>query len=128
MQAQEAALTGESTGVTKGVDSVSETAGIGERSCMVFSGTYALRGSGRAVVIATGDNAEIGRVNAMMMSLNVSKAPLLIQLAKLGKLLAVLAIVLGVLTIIIAVAGSLSALNMIVKEYVVATLVCSTRF
>jgi P-type E1-E2 ATPase len=58
----EAALTGESEAVLKGVETLKEPAPLGERVNMLFSGTAVARGRGRAVVTATGMATEIGHV------------------------------------------------------------------
>src|SRR3546814_4724157 len=54
LQVAEAALTGESLPVSKGVTAIPEEKGLGDRRNMVFSGTAATYGRGRAVVTATG--------------------------------------------------------------------------
>lgn len=58
LQASEASLTGESLPVSKDVMPLEEEAGLGDRSNMVFSGTAATYGRGRAVVTATGMQTE----------------------------------------------------------------------
>src|SRR6187431_904156 len=54
LQAAEAALTGESLPVAKTVASIDANAPLGDRHNMVFSGTAATFGHGRAIVTATG--------------------------------------------------------------------------
>jgi len=54
LQAAEAALTGESVPVAKDTRPIDEEAGLGDRHNMVFNGTAATYGHGRAVVVATG--------------------------------------------------------------------------
>src|SRR3546814_12026574 len=62
LQVAEAALTGESLPVSKGVTAIPEEKGLGDRRNMVFSGTAATYGRGRAVVPATGMQTQMGRI------------------------------------------------------------------
>ncbi len=59
----EALLTGESIEVLKDATiEVDETAPLGDRRNMVFKGTYILAGLGKGVVVATGPDTEIGKI------------------------------------------------------------------
>jgi Ca2+-transporting ATPase len=53
-------LTGESLPVEKETAHITDEASPGDRSNMVFSGTAATYGRGRAVVTATGMHTEVG--------------------------------------------------------------------
>jgi len=66
LQTAEAALTGESLPVSKDTVAVSGETGLGDRRNMVFSGTVATYGHGRAVVTATGMNTEMGRIAGLL--------------------------------------------------------------
>jgi P-type Ca2+ transporter type 2C len=63
LQTAEAPLTGESMPVSKDTAVVSEDAGLGDRHNMVFSGTAATYGRGKAVVTATGMETD-GRISS----------------------------------------------------------------
>src|SRR5690606_281663 len=62
LRVSEAALTGESTAVSKDNRPIEAEVGIADRSNMLFSGTAVAAGRGRAVVTATGGQTEIGRI------------------------------------------------------------------
>ena len=63
----ESLLTGESKPVMKRADIVIEPdAPVADRINMVFSGTYIVRGSGKAVVVATGMATEVGHIAQMI--------------------------------------------------------------
>ncbi len=63
----ESLLTGESKPVMKKADVVLEPdTPVADRINMVFSGTYIVRGSGKAVVVATGMATEVGRIAQMI--------------------------------------------------------------
>ncbi len=63
MQIDEAALTGESEPVRKFEDALpQENIPISDQKNMLFRGTNILRGGGKALVVATGENTEIGKI------------------------------------------------------------------
>ena len=69
LQTAEAALTGESLPVAKDIAPVAGEAGLGDRHNMIFSGTAATYGRGKAVVTATGMQTEMGRIAGMLKTL-----------------------------------------------------------
>ena len=95
----EAALTGESLPVSKGVAPMSEDAGLGDRHNMVFSGTAATYGRGRAVVVATGMRTEMGRIAGMLRQVPDEKTPLQAELDHVGKTLGIVVVVIAVVMI-----------------------------
>ena len=97
LQTAEAALTGESLPVSKDTDVIAEETGLGDRHNMIFSGTAATYGHGRAVVTATGMQTEMGRIAGLLKETTEEATPLQKELDHVGR-------VLGVLVIIIAVA------------------------
>ena len=60
LQTAEATLTGESLPVSKETLPIREEVGLGDRDNMIFSGTAATYGRGRAVVVATGMQTQMG--------------------------------------------------------------------
>jgi Ca2+-transporting ATPase len=101
----EAALTGESMPVEKDAALVlaSDTP-LADRRNMVWKGTIAVAGAGRAVVTATGAGTEIGRVGALASGIREERTPLERKLDVLGRHLAWLAVVVGA---VIAALGAL---------------------
>ncbi len=81
---EEAALTGESLPVAKRSDAVSREAPLGDRISMAFSGTLVLQGTATGVVVATGGNTELGRINALLNQTRQLETPLTRQLAKVS--------------------------------------------
>lgn len=92
----ESALTGESLPVKKAVSTLSASKRLYERDNMVFSGTYILSGSGRAMVTSTGPHTELGAIAKLAIRPG-PKSPMQQKIdaivAKLIKVLAVLALV-----------------------------------
>ncbi|TVS16630.1 MAG: HAD family hydrolase [Gammaproteobacteria bacterium] len=98
LQAQEAALTGESEAVHKQVEPVDEDAGVGDRHCMLFSGTLLTTGRGKGVVVASGDATEIGRISGMLSSIPSLKTPLLERMDDFTRVLSMGIIALAAVT------------------------------
>ena len=95
LQASEASLTGESLPVHKDVRPIEEEVGLGDRSNMVFSGTAATYGRGRAVVTATGMQTELGKVAGLLRRTEDEATPLQKELDRTGKLLGAIVIVIA---------------------------------
>jgi len=89
LQVQEAALTGESVPVEKRTEALEGgDLAIGDRRNMVYAGTAATYGRGRAVVVATGMASEFGRIARMLETVETGRTPLQANLDRLGHLLA----------------------------------------
>lgn len=84
LRTEEAALTGESVPVDKSTDPVAAKATVGDREDMAFSGTLVSSGRGTGVVVATGSETEIGRINQMMAAVSPLETPLLRQIKQFG--------------------------------------------
>ncbi|MCG8383695.1 MAG: cation-transporting P-type ATPase [Gammaproteobacteria bacterium] len=90
LQIQEAILTGESVPVEKQIKPVKPEAPLGDRACMAFSGTLIANGQGRGVVVATGANTEIGKINDMLSTVETLTTPLVRQMDAFAKWLTIL--------------------------------------
>eukprot|EP00775_Hariotina_reticulata_P008890 gene8890-9068_t len=95
LQVQEAMLTGESVPISKNLIAVDAKAGLGDRKCMAFSATTVSAGQGLGVVVATGDNAEIGKINKLVSQVETVKTNLLIQMEILGRWLATIVVLIA---------------------------------
>src|SRR6188472_1728853 len=92
LEVAEAALTGESLPVSKGVDTVAAPdAPLGDRTDMVYMNTNVTRGAGEFVVTSTGMSTEVGHISGMLQQQDESKSPLTVQLEKLTKQLVTIA-------------------------------------
>jgi Ca2+-transporting ATPase len=99
LQTAEAALTGESLPVAKDTLTIDDEVGLGDRHNMVFSGTAATYGHGRAVVVATAMQTEMGRIAGLLKEAPAETTPLQKELARVGRLLAVVVAVIAVVMI-----------------------------
>lgn len=62
LQVDESVLTGESKPQHKHTDALQGYTAIADRANMVFEGTYSMAGSGKAVIVATGIETELGAI------------------------------------------------------------------
>jgi Ca2+-transporting ATPase len=84
---QEASLTGESEPVAKGSQPLeSAEVPLAERTNMLFMGTSVVSGRGRALVVSTGMETELGRIAGMIQSVRSEETPLQRKLAEFGRL------------------------------------------
>ena len=99
LQAAEASLTGESLPVAKDTEPIAEPVEVGDRSNMVFSGTAAAYGRGRAVITATGMQTEMGKIAGLLRQTKSEATPLQQELNRTGKLLGVIVLVIAVVMV-----------------------------
>ncbi len=105
MKIEEAALTGESVPVDKKVEALKANdngdVALGDRKNMVFMGSTVVYGRGKAVVVATGMDTEMGKIADALSQAQEGKTPLQIKLAGLSKILTYL--VIGICVVIFGV-------------------------
>ena len=87
LRVEESPLTGESSAVEKNTEAVEEDAVVGDRFSMVFSGTVVTYGKATGVVVGTGEETEIGKINKMMSEVEEITTPLLQKIDRFGKYL-----------------------------------------
>jgi len=68
----------------KKVDVVSANATVGDRENMAFSGTMVVSGRAKGLVVSTGNETELGRINQLLAGVNPLETPLLRQIEKFG--------------------------------------------
>ena len=104
MKIEEAALTGESVPVNKKVDVIdtlgSDDVPLGDRKNMCYMGSNVVYGHGKAVVVATGMDTEMGKIADALTTASDGDTPLQIKLNQLSKILSF--IVLGICVFIFA--------------------------
>ena len=92
LEAQEAALTGESVPVAKGPASLppGEVA-LGDRTNMLFQNTSITRGTAATVITATGMQTQMGQIATMLSSVTRKRSPLQRELDSLTKVIGIIA-------------------------------------
>ena len=95
LQVAEAGLTGESLPAFKDAAPIAGEIGIGDRRNMVFSATTVTGGRGRAMVVATGMQTEVGRIAGMLKEAPTETTPLQKELDRVGRMLGVVVLVIA---------------------------------
>lgn len=93
----EAPLTGESITIDKKDAVLSKDTEIFNRINMLYMGTYVMRGTGKAVVVATGKDTEFGKIAKLVIKTKKVKNPLELKIAKLTKFLTFCAVLIIVI-------------------------------
>jgi len=97
LEAEEAALTGESLAVSKSAQWRGEPGtSLGDRSNMLFAGSTVARGRGRGVVVATGVSTVIGGLAVTMSTTERGESPLMERLERFSRVIAVVVLVAAV--------------------------------
>ena len=102
MKIEEAALTGESVPVEKRANVIELAAGtddvpLGDRKNMCYMGSTVVYGRGRAVVVGTGMNTEMGKIADALANAQEGQTPLQRKLTQLSGILTKLVLVICVL-------------------------------
>ena len=93
LKVDESALTGESLAVEKSIDPILEEAALGDRSNMMFSGSFVTYGHGRVVVTDIGMQTEVGKIAGLLKTTSEKQTPLQVSLDEFGKKLSILILV-----------------------------------
>ena len=94
LKAQESSLTGESVPVEKQAQKIDqEEVPIGDRVNMLFSSSLITYGRGKAIVVETGMNTEVGKIAGMLSTEKERETPLQAKLNSLGKTLGVVSLI-----------------------------------
>ncbi len=89
IQLDESSLTGESQSVSKQTDALTAAdLPLGDRSNMAYKSSMVTRGRGQGIVVASGQQTEIGRIAELLLGQQDVKTPLQVRLAKFGRYLA----------------------------------------
>lgn len=113
LQINESSLTGESVPVRKSAEAITkENLVVADQTNMLFKGTYIVGGSGRAVVVHTGVNTEIGKI-AKEISQIETDIPLKNDVARLSRL---------IVTVVLAISLILLALGLAAQQPIKAIL------
>ena len=112
LQIAEAALTGESVAVEKNADLQLPTETIlAERRNIAFASTLVTYGQATGVVIAIGDNTEVGRISQLISTATELATPLTRKIAEFSKIVLYAILALAILTFIVQVARGASLLE-----------------
>jgi len=100
LEAEESALTGESTTVEKSIDAVPIQTPLAERWSMLYLGTAVAAGRAAGVVVSTGTATQLGKIGRLVATATKERSPLEIQLANLGRRLVYLVLAIAAIVMI----------------------------
>ncbi|MFI2488764.1 cation-translocating P-type ATPase [Promicromonospora kroppenstedtii] len=102
LRVQESSLTGESEAVLKDAAVLPAPAPLGDRFDMVYKGTAVAQGVGRAVVVATGMDTQMGAIARLLDSTEEEVTPLQREIAHVSKVLGLTVIGIAVVVMVLA--------------------------
>lgn len=94
LKVDESALTGESLGVDKTSEVLEGELPLGDRTNMVFSGSFVTYGRGTFLVTDIGMNTEVGKIASLLKNTSEKKTPLQVNLDQFGQKLSIIILVL----------------------------------
>lgn len=129
LKIEEAALTGESVPVEKiskalKLDKGAQSVALGDRKNMCYMGSTVVYGRGRAVVVDTGMNTEMGKIANALSQSEDEQTPLQKRLGELSKTLTVLCLAICILVFVVTWLkhgmGFFSDINLVLDTFMVA--------
>ncbi len=104
LEAMEAALTGESTPVRKLLHDIEETKGTeAQKENMIFMGTNITHGTGKAIVVSTGMNTQMGNIAKLTSETKKGKSPLEKELYRIGMFVGQIALAISAILLLIGI-------------------------
>ncbi len=100
LEIDESILTGESMPVLKNNTTLNKELTVAERRNIAFSGTVVTKGRGKAIVVNTGMNTEMGKIAQLLKEAEETKTPLQKRISKFGIFLALLALIVSFIVFI----------------------------
>jgi Ca2+-transporting ATPase len=116
----ESRLTGEPIAAAKGPEPVDPDAPLAERSSMLYAGTAVVAGAGEGVVVALGDETEIGRLGRLVAQAKEPPTPLQGAMAELARAALIVAVAACVLVPLLGVLRGQSPREMLLDGLTLA--------
>ena len=120
LKINEAPLTGESQLAEKHKKKLLEDTPLADRDNMAYMGTLVEAGVGKAIVIRTGKNTEIGRIAAMIKETEDEKTPLQKKISLFSKKISILIAILCLFIFLEGVINGAPALEMFITAVAIA--------
>ncbi len=119
LEVDEAALTGESFPVSKQIEPTAIESGTADRLALAFAGTVVANGRGRAAVVFTGRDTEMGKIADLLVE-EEPRTPLSLEMDRVGRSIAVLALGIAVLIFVLGLARGNSVESMFLTAVALA--------
>ncbi len=100
LKIDESILTGESKPVYKTTDAIDQDVAVADQRNMVFRGTYIVSGSGKAIVVATGQETEVGKLHKTIEEIDTD-IPLKRELTRLSYIVLLFILVICVVLLVL---------------------------
>ena len=120
LQVDESALTGESVAVPKDTIQLPHDTILADRKNMVYGSALVTYGQASGVVVATGDNTEVGRISDLISSTEELQTPLLKKIGEFSKVLLYLILGLALVTFAVGLLRGESAFDMFMAAVALA--------
>ncbi|QFU89632.1 HAD-IC family P-type ATPase [Amycolatopsis sp. YIM 10] len=120
LEIDESMLTGESLPVPKSPEPVPDSAPLADRTDSAFSGTLVTKGTGRALVTATGKATQLGAVQGMVATAGTVTTPLTRKLGRFSRLVGIAILVVAALTFALGVFRGTPAPEMFIAAVALA--------
>ncbi|MFA5145186.1 MAG: cation-transporting P-type ATPase [Candidatus Omnitrophota bacterium] len=120
LQVNESPLTGESVPVGKQIDAIDAKTVLADRLNMLYASTFVTYGRGKAIVIATGDATEVGRISELITTAEDLETPLTIKIAHFSRYLLYVIMGLSVIAFVVGVMRGESAAEMFMTAIALA--------
>ncbi|MFW5819812.1 MAG: HAD-IC family P-type ATPase, partial [Bacteroidota bacterium] len=101
LQVVESSLTGESLPIEKQTEPLDKETGLPDRKNMIYKGTHIASGSCTAIVTATGDNTELGKIAESLQQVEEKESEFRKKTAELAKIMAIIAVSSAVLVFLV---------------------------
>jgi Ca2+-transporting ATPase len=89
LRVDESLLTGESAPVAKRTAALAATIALPDRRNMAYTGSAVTSGRGRGVVVATGEDTELGAIAGQVRGTRTAATPLQLRIGRFGRLIGV---------------------------------------
>lgn len=103
LMVNEATLTGESVPAEKHSKPAAKSAGVLDRSSMVYLGTTVATGRAKAIVTSTGPRTEMGKIAELVQGAEERQTPLQEELNSVGKTIAIICIAIAAVVFLLGV-------------------------
>lgn len=113
LEVDESSLTGESVPVSKFTKTLPKDTNLPDAINLVFSGTIVTKGKGSAMVFATGDKTQFGKIANLVQTAEEQKTPLQKTLERLGIILGLISLAVALPALIIGLLTGRDVLEMV---------------
>ncbi len=120
LQIDESTLTGESVPVMKTTKAFSNDTVLADRTNMAYSSTLVTYGIGTGVVVAIGNNTEVGKINQMIASADILVTPLTKKITHFSAFLLYVIMGLALITFIVGILRGETWFNMFMASVALA--------